>query len=317
MRPIYAIRVGEELSGKTVRAILTQVAGVSQSILRRAKRLGGIRVNGEEVKVSATVKTGDLLELLDHVCPDPAILPEPISLRIVYEDARLVVVDKPAGMLVHPARKYRTGTVANALAWLYLTRSEQAGIHPVHRLDRGTSGLVLIAKDPLTHFKLAAQIASNRLKRRYLALVEGVMLADSGVFDVPLELAPGSLVVRRPAADEQTGVPARTRFEVVERLPNRTLLKVTLDTGRTHQIRVHLASAGYPLVGDSLYGSASDDIGRQALHACELSFDHPGHADGWANPCLGKHCECAIQQRVTLHSDLPGDFRTAIAASRV
>lgn len=317
LRTIYAIRIGDELSERSVKEVLARVARVSQSILRRAKRLGGIRVNGQEVRVSTTVETGDLVELLDDTRRDQATDPEPLQLRIVYEDARLVVVDKPAGMLVHPVKKHRSGTVANGLTRLYLARGERSGIHPVHRLDRGTSGLVLIAKDSLTHFEFARQLSERRLTRVYIALVEGVVPADSGVIDVPLEVAPRSLIARRPAVDEKSGLSARTRYQVVERMSERTLLRVSLDTGRTHQIRVHLASAGYPLVGDTLYGSPSRDIGRQALHAYEVSFDHPGHPDGWEQPCLERYCECASQHPMTLQSPLPDDFLSAIMSSRI
>jgi RluA family pseudouridine synthase len=316
LRTIYAVRIDDDLSGQSVRAVLTRMASVSQSILRRAKRLKGVRVNGDEARVSTIVKTGDLVELLDVCRHDRAIAPEPVHLSIVYEDARLVVVDKPAGMLVHPVKRHRSGTIANGLAWLYLVRGEKSGIHPIHRLDRGTSGLVLIAKDSLTHSQIARQLLERRLKRVYIALVEGVLPEDSGVLDAPLEVVPGSFIERRTAADEATGLPARTRYEVVERMPGRTLLRISLDTGRTHQIRVHLSSAGYPLVGDTLYGSSSEDIMRQALHACEVSFVHPGHPDGFAQPCLGRHCECATSRRMTLCSQLPADFQSVVGASR-
>lgn len=315
-RTIYAAKIGDDLAGRTVREVLLRYGGVSRSIARRAKREGGIRVNGEEVLVSHTVRPGDVVELRDAVWSDLAIDAEPVPLSIVYEDARLVVVDKPAGILVHPVKKHRSGTVANGLAWLYLSRGEASGIHPIHRLDRGTSGLVLLAKDALTHFELSRQLASRDLTRTYLALVEGVVSADSGAIDSPLEVAPGSFIQRRVASDAESGLSARTTFQVVERMPRHTLLRLSLETGRTHQIRVHLSSAGFPIVGDSLYGAESDLVGRQALHACEISFIHPGHANGWSPPCEGISCDCSVSSRLTFASEPPPEFRNAVDACR-
>lgn len=165
LKTIYAISISNDLAGRSVREVLLRYGRVSHSILRRAKREGGIRVNGEEVWVSSTLEPGDVVELKDPVRSDRAIDAEPVPLNIVYEDARLIVVDKPAGILVHPVKKNRSGTVANGLAWLYLSRGEISGIHPVHRLDRGTSGLVVLAKDALTHFELSKQLVSRSLTR--------------------------------------------------------------------------------------------------------------------------------------------------------
>lgn len=314
LKTIYAISISNDLAGRSVREVLLRYGRVSHSILRRAKREGGIRVNGEEVWVSSTLEPGDVVELKDPVRSDRAIDAEPVPLNIVYEDARLIVVDKPAGILVHPVKKNRSGTVANGLAWLYLSRGEISGIHPVHRLDRGTSGLVVLAKDTLTHFELSKQLVSRSLTRTYLALVEGVVSVESGVIDSPLEVVPGSFIQRRVASDAQSGLSAKTVFHVVERMPRHTLLRLSLETGRTHQIRVHLSSAGFPIVGDSLYGTESQIIGSQALHACEISFIHPGHGDGWSPPCEGASCGCAERHRLTFMSEPPVEFRTVVDA---
>ena len=197
------------------------------------------------------------------------------ELSIVHEDDWLAVVDKPSGMVVHPAPGHPTGTLADALTargttWSLLGGRERAGI--VHRLDRDTSGLLVVAKTEAAHRSLARQLSDRTLGRTYWALVEGGFREETGTIDAPIARHPRD---RRRMAIVEGGREAITDFRVVERLGGATVLEVTLRTGRTHQIRVHLASIGHPVVGDAVYGHPDAALGRPALHAMRLRFRHP------------------------------------------
>jgi 23S rRNA pseudouridine1911/1915/1917 synthase len=200
------------------------------------------------------------------------------ALCIVDEDEWLAVVDKPSGMVVHPAPGHPAGTLADALkergtTWSLLGGSERAGI--VHRLDRDTSGLLVVAKTEAAHRNLARQLSDRTLGRTYWALVQGGFREDTGTIDAPIARHPRD---RRRMAIVEGGREAITDFRVIERLSGATVLEVSLRTGRTHQIRVHLASIGHPVVGDAVYGRPDSTLGRPALHAMRLRLRHP--ADG-------------------------------------
>jgi 23S rRNA pseudouridine1911/1915/1917 synthase len=200
------------------------------------------------------------------------------ALCIVDEDEWLAVVDKPSGMVVHPAPGHPVGTLADALkergtTWSLLGGSERAGI--VHRLDRDTSGLLVVAKTEAAHRNLARQLSDRSLGRTYWALVQGGFREDTGTIDAPIARHPRD---RRRMAIVEGGREAITDFRVIERLSGATVLEVSLRTGRTHQIRVHLASIGHPVVGDAVYGRPDPTLGRPALHAMRLRLRHP--ADG-------------------------------------
>ncbi len=201
-----------------------------------------------------------------------------MELRIVDEDDWLAVVDKPSGMVVHPAPGHPTGTLADALkergtTWSLLGGAERAGI--VHRLDRDTSGLLVVAKTEAAHRNLARQLSDRSLGRTYWALVHGGFREDTGTIDAPIARHPRD---RRRMAIVEGGREAMTDFRVVERLAGATVLELSLRTGRTHQIRVHLASIGHPIIGDTVYGRPDPLLARPALHAMRLRLRHP--ADG-------------------------------------
>ncbi|HEU0052978.1 MAG TPA: RluA family pseudouridine synthase [Longimicrobium sp.] len=201
------------------------------------------------------------------------VAPVPMALDVVHEDAALLVVNKPAGMLVHPVTAGATETLANGIAHHFASRGVETRIHLVHRLDRDTSGLVLVAKDAATHARLDRQLRARTLRRGYLALADGVLADDEGVIDAPIGRDPDDPPLR---AVREDGAPARTRFRVVERCPAATLVALELETGRTHQVRVHLAHLGHPVLGDRWYGRRGLDlISRQALHAARLALTHP------------------------------------------
>ena len=201
--------------------------------------------------------------------------PETAQLNIVYEDDWLAVVDKPAGMVVHPAPGHPSGTLADALkargsAWSLVGGEERAGI--VHRLDRDTSGLLVVAKTEAAHRALASQLRDHTLGRTYWAIVRGGFSESSGTIDAPIGRDPRN---RKRMAVVDRGRPAITDFSVVERLGDASLLEIRLRTGRTHQVRVHMAYIGHPVLGDPVYGRGSTELLRPALHATQLRFVHP------------------------------------------
>ena len=216
-------------------------------------------------------------ELLSVRLSDPerrsGIVPAPGPLDIVYEDPDLLVLNKAPGVAVHPGPGHYDDTIGNFLLYYYGSRGEEGDFHPVHRLDRGTSGLMVVARHPHAQEVLKGQLHTADFRRTYLAVCEGTPEPAAGTVDAPLGPREGSLVEQCVRPD---GKPARTRYETVRCAGACSLLRLELETGRTHQIRVHLAWLGYPLAGDFLYGrECPETIRRPALHSAELSFRHP------------------------------------------
>ncbi|WP_455048168.1 RluA family pseudouridine synthase [Mitsuokella sp.] len=266
------VELPEALTTVPVKAFLTQKEGISSTLWKRIKHSGTFRVNGIPANAALTkVKNGDILSF-DIVRPSN-IEPENLPLDIRYEDDYLMVVNKPAGQLVHPTTKEAHGTLGNAVLYWYEKHGEHHAYHPVHRLDRDTSGLVLIAKVPQVQYKLTPKRGEGKLfHREYVAIIEGKLTPASGLIDAPIARALPSIILRKVAPDGQE---ARTHYETVRTNGCFSLVRLVLDTGRTHQIRVHLAHLGHPLLGDDLYGGSCTLIKRQALHACRLYFTHP------------------------------------------
>ena len=244
---------------------------------------GRVRVDGRERKASHRLDGGETVEI--EIPPKAAetLVPEPIELTIVFEDDAVLVIDKPVGMVVHPGAGHATGTLAAAvLAHAPATAGVGGPRRPgvVHRLDKDTSGLLVIAKTAAAYESLTAQLASRTVKRRYRAIVHGRVGAAAGVVDRPIGRHPHDRV-RMAVLPRGRGKPATTRFAVRERLARFTDLDVTLETGRTHQIRVHMASLGHPVAGDRVYGGRAAraplpvPFEGLALHAAELAFVHP------------------------------------------
>ncbi|WP_298465808.1 RluA family pseudouridine synthase [uncultured Mitsuokella sp.] len=253
---------------------LRQVLGISGTIWKRIKHSGTFTHNGVPANATRTqVKNGDTIAY-DILRPSD-IEPEDLPLDIRYEDDFLVIVNKPAGQLVHPTTKEAHGTLGNALLAWYARHGEHHAFHPVHRLDRDTSGLVLIAKEPQVQYQLTTgRDGKKAFTREYLALIEGTLTPASGLIDAPIARALPSIILRK-VAPPPAGKEARTHYETVRTNGKLSLLHLMLDTGRTHQIRVHLAHLGHPLLGDDLYGGSCTLLARQALHAWRLSFRHP------------------------------------------
>jgi len=233
-----------------------------------------IIVNGKKTKANYKVKVGDFIQLEDLPIVMQDALPQDIPLDIVYEDRDVLVVNKPSGMVTHPAPGHYTDTLVNAL--LYHTQklsSVNGDTRPgiVHRIDKDTSGLLMVAKSDAAHQILAEELKNKKTKREYIALVEGVILNQRGTIHAPIGR---SHTDRKKMAVVKEGKDAITHFEVLERYPNATLIKCILETGRTHQIRVHMAYIDHPLLNDPIYGKTEDDYG-QYLHAKTLAFTHP------------------------------------------
>ena len=234
-----------------------------------------VRVNGDVAQPSDRLATGDVIEFDVPEAYATVVVAEDIPLEVVYEDDDFLVINKPAGMVVHPAPGHGSGTLVHALlgrggSWSATGGVTRPGI--VHRLDKGTSGLIVVARNDASHRALAAQLGDRTLSRTYLAIVRGRMKGDAGELEGPIGRDPNE---RKRMAVVKGGRFARTRYEVIERRTGHTLVRCDLDTGRTHQIRVHLAALGHPVAGDSEYGGREPGVDRPMLHAWRLRLRHP------------------------------------------
>ncbi|MBT2659832.1 RluA family pseudouridine synthase [Bacillus sp. ISL-45] len=259
--------------GKLLREFLKEKE-ISKSALTDIKFKGGfISVNDQEVNVRYALKTADRVRIeFPPEVPSEGMKGEEIPLSIIYEDEYLLVVNKPPGMNTIPSREHPYGSLASGLIGYYESHGIPATTHIVTRLDRDTSGLVLIAKHSHVHHLFSKQQRSGGVKRSYEAFAEGFVEQGDGMIDAPIARKPDSIIEREVHPDGQY---ACTLFEVKKRYEGFTHMKLWLKTGRTHQIRVHLSYFGHPLLGDTLYGGSRYSISRQALHCRELTFSHP------------------------------------------
>ncbi|MFD2728182.1 RluA family pseudouridine synthase [Enterococcus camelliae] len=266
----------EDENGRIDKQLSEKLVDYSRSQIQMWLKKNYVQVNGEIVKANYKVQKGDVV--LIHI-PEPetlALLPENLPLEIVYEDQDVAVINKPQGMVVHPSAGHPKGTLVNALLFhLDHLSSINGVIRPgiVHRIDKDTSGLLMIAKNDQAHESLAKQLKEKTSLRKYIALVHGVIPHEKGVIRAPIGR---STVDRKMQAVVDTGKDAVTHFQVLTRYDGYTLIELQLETGRTHQIRVHMQYIGYPLVGDPVYGPKKTLKGHgQFLHAKLLGFTHP------------------------------------------
>lgn len=261
--------VPESMNPIPLKDFLRRHIGFSLTNWRRIKRSGTLFVNHQHILSNHIVHPGDTVTV--NWQQECTILPTQLPLNICYEDEYLLIIDKPAGMLVHPTTSEHVATLANAVMHYFHTKQLPYNFHPVHRLDRNTSGLVLVAKLPHIQHLLAANDVKN-INRQYLALASGTIMPAEGTISAPIARHPDSIIQRMV---HDSGQHAATCYKVIQNLNKASLVELTLLTGRTHQIRVHLSHIGHPLLGDDLYGGSKDLITRQALHASRLSFTHP------------------------------------------
>lgn len=270
--------VSEEYDGQRLDKYVATVADhLSRTRAQQLITSGEITVNHRSAKASYPVESNDLIAIpVDYSIPQNVPEPEAIPLSIAFEDEYLLIIDKPAGMVVHPAPGHSHGTLVNALLAYSIALGNAQTMRPgiVHRLDKDTSGLIIVAKDDLTLIALANMMHDRQFTKEYLALVEGVVSTPAGVIMAPIGRDPRNR--QRMAILHQGGRESTSRFAIHTTFDKRTLLRVTLVTGRTHQIRVHCASIGHPVAGDAIYGRKQLPMPpRQFLHAEHLVFSHP------------------------------------------
>lgn len=281
----FFIRVDREVK---IKDLLIDDLNFSVRSISKMKRANNIYINGRPAKPTSMVKQGDIIEI--QINEEKAgFIGQDLGVAIVYEDQDLIVADKPPYMVVHPTKSHFDGTLANAISYHIDRRGEGPRIRFVNRLDMNTSGLVVVAKNSYAHHKLSLDMGQDNVYKEYLAIVEGIISEDSGVLDFPIYRETEDSISR---VVDPRGQRSITHFRTLQRLDGASLLSLRLETGRTHQIRVHLSHIGHPIIGDDLYGKPDSPlIRRQALHAYRIGFDQPRLGD-----------------RIELTADLPQDM---------
>ena len=267
--------VEKSFEGRKIREYLKEEMGLSSRLIRGAAMDKRISVNNTPVRMNYILKENDNIVINLNKKESQNIEPEKIDIDIVYEDSEIIVVNKGPNMVVHPTKRYQSGTLANALLYYFKETNQDCIVRLVSRLDMDTSGLIIIAKNQYAHMELSNNMQQNEIDKRYLALVHGHMEQMEGTIDKPIYRPELEGNMKR-VVDER-GQRSITHYKVIERLKDADLVECLLETGRTHQNRVHLSSLGHPIYGDTLYGDESDSeiMPRQALHAYGLNFKSP------------------------------------------
>jgi tRNA pseudouridine32 synthase/23S rRNA pseudouridine746 synthase/23S rRNA pseudouridine1911/1915/1917 synthase len=286
------LKIKQEQAGMTIEEILKEVLMISNRMRNRLTRMNGIRLNGKNPYLKQKVKKGDRLKVAIRPWEEANLPAHPVPFSILYEDEDLMVVDKPAGVHVHPIASEDHHSLCNGITYHFQQQGFSGVPRPIHRLDRFTSGLILVAKNAYMHQLLDRLLRNREIKRYYLAICENRLPEPIGTIPLPITRAPHHPIKRMVHPD---GDPAITHYQVLAENEEASLVLLRLETGRTHQIRVHLSHLGCPLIGDSLYGGKTESISRQALHAFSLSFTHP-----------------LTQQPLAFFSSLPEDLNSLL-----
>lgn len=264
--------IDKSSEGMTLRDYLSKKLQFSRRSIISLKKSGGAVINGDISHMNVLLKEFDKVEITFEDSESENILPEQMKLDIIFEDEHIIVINKEYGMPVHPTRRYIMGTLANGLAYYFMGRAEQIKIRPINRLDKDTSGLVVFAKNAHIQHLLSFYVGKEEFKKEYIAIVHGNLINLEGTIDLPIarEIEYGMKRVVREDGDR-----AVTHYKRIAQLGSICVVNITLETGRTHQIRVHMSHIGHPLLGDEMYGGSTELIGRQALHAEKITMLHP------------------------------------------
>ena len=290
-------KVGSIEEGTKIREYLKTELGLSTRLIRSASINKKIFVNDQVVKMNRVLNSGEVIKIDLEKEESQDIAPEKMDIDIVYEDEDILVVNKKPFMVVHPTKSYQSGTLANGVINYFMENKQNCIVRLVSRLDMNTSGLIIIAKNQFSHGMLSKEMTENKVEKRYLAIVHGIMKEKQGTIDKPIYKPEGVENGTRRIVDER-GQRSITHYKVIEEFHDASLVECKLETGRTHQIRVHLNHLGHPIYGDTLYGYGEEEealIKRQALHAYGLNFK---------SPRIGKELE--------LRAELPEDIKDLI-----
>ena len=285
------------VEGTKIREYLKMEMGLSTRLIRSASIEKRIFVNDIPVKMNRVLNEGEIIKIDLAKDESQDITPEKMDIEIIYEDEDILVVNKKPFMVVHPTKSYQSGTLANGVINYFLESGQNCIVRLVSRLDMNTSGLIIIAKNQFSHGMLSKEMSENKVTKKYLAVVHGILENEVGTIDLPIYRPEGTDFGIMRVVDER-GQRSITHYKVIEKYEHASLVECTLETGRTHQIRVHLSSIGHPIYGDSLYGYGDEEqdlIDRQALHAYSLDFKSP-----------------RTEEILSLKSDLPKDIKNLI-----
>ncbi len=290
-------KVDNVAEGTKLREYLKREMGISTRLIRSASIQKRIFVNDEVVKMNRVIKSGEIIKIDLEKEESQNIAPEKIDIEIVYEDEDILVVNKKPFMVVHPTKTYQSGTLANGVINYFMESNQNCIVRLVSRLDMNTSGLIIIAKNQFSHGMLSKAMSENKVEKRYLAIVHGIFKEKQGTIDKPIYRPEGIENGTRRIVDER-GQRSITHYKVIEEFGDSSLVECKLETGRTHQIRVHLSHLGHPIYGDVLYGDGDNEgdlIERQALHAYGLDFKSP-----------------RTEKELSLRAELPYDMKELI-----
>ena len=290
-------KVEDVVEGTKLREYLKREMGISTRLIRSASIQKRIFINNEVVKMNRVIKNGEIIKIDLEKEESQNIAPEKIDIDIVYEDEDILVVNKKPFMVVHPTKTYQSGTLANGVINYFMESNQNCIVRLVSRLDMNTSGLIIIAKNQFSHGMLSKAMSENKVEKRYLAIVHGIFKEKQGTIDKPIYRPEGIENGTRRVVDER-GQRSITHYKVVEEFSDSSLVECKLETGRTHQIRVHLSYLGHPIYGDVLYGDGDNEgdlIVRQALHAYGLDFKSQ-----------------RTEKELSLRADLPDDMKELI-----